>query len=382
MIRTAIIGVGNMGSKYASLIQDNQISGMQLCALTRVKGTYRELLRPAIDAGVPVFDSADALLTAVEAGELCLDAVVIATPHYSHEEIALRAFRNGLHVLCDKPSGVYSRQARVMEDAAAETGRVFGMIFNQRTQPIYIKLHELLQSGRYGKLKRVNWIVTDWYRPEAYYDECTWRGTWDLDGGGILLNQCPHNLDILQWICGMPVRVQGFCQEGRYHDIEVEDNVTVYLEWANGATGTFISSTGEAPGINRLEISMEEALIVCEGDRIRIGELYDELGCKEADYRKNSTDFYKKIKGTWTEFTFDKEADPYGKMLQGFADECAQSGKCIVPGTEGRKSLMLSNAIYLSSWEKRMVELPGAGSEAEIEFECLFEKWLNKKVNK
>lgn len=382
MIRTAIIGVGNMGSKYASLIQNHQVAGMQLCALTRVKGHYQQLLKPALEAGVPVFDSADALLAAVENGKLCLDAVVIATPHYSHEEIALRAFRNGLHVLCDKPSGVYSRQARRMEEAAAEAGRVFGMIFNQRTQPIYMQLRQLLQSGKYGRLKRVNWVVTDWYRPQAYYEECAWRGTWSRDGGGILLNQCPHNLDILQWICGMPVYVQGFCQEGRYHDIEVEDNVTAYLEWADGATGTFISSTGEAPGINRLEISMEEALIVCEGDRIRIGELYDELGGKEADYRKNSTDFYKKLKGTWTELVFDKEPNPYGKILQGFVDECAQNGQCIVQGTEGRKSLMLSNAIYLSSWEKRMVELPQAGSEAEIEFENLFEKWLNEKVNK
>lgn len=379
-IKTAVIGVGIMGSRYAWLIQNGKIEGMELCALTRVRTEFREMLASAIESGVPVYESADALFEAVEKGELGLDAVVIATPHYSHEEVAVRAFKNGLHVLCDKPAGVYSRQARNMEEAAEKAGKVYGMVFNQRTLPIYIKLHELVHSGKYGNIKRANWVVTDWYRPQGYYNASAWRGTWGKEGGGLLINQCPHNLDLLQWICGMPVSVQGFCKEGRYHDIEVEDDVTAYFEWENGATGTFISSTGEAPGINRLEISMDEALIVCEAGKIRIGELADELGGKEVDYRRNATDYFKRIKGTWTEFAPDNEENPYEKILLGFTNECLESGKCIVPGTEGRKSLMISNAIYLSSWEKRMVELPKAGSREEIEFEKLFEKWLKKKT--
>ena len=382
MIKTAVIGVGNMGSKYASLIQNGLIQGMELSAITRVRGTYREMLLPSIEAGIPVYETADALFEAVENKELLIDAVVIATPHYAHEELAVRAFRNGLHVLCDKPSGVYSRQARNMDIEAAKSGKVFGMVFNQRTLPIHMQLHELVNSGKYGALKRVNWVVTDWYRPEQYYTSSAWRATWDKDGGGILLNQCPHNLDLLQWICGMPVNVQGFCIEGHFHDIEVEDDVTAYFEWENGATGTFITSTGDAPGINRLEISLEEAMIVCENGKLRIGELSQEMGGKEADYRQNATDYFKKIKGTWTEITPEKEEKPYEKVLQGFADECMGSGKCVAQGAEGRKSLLLSNAIYLSSWERRMVKLPEIGTDEELKFEGLFEEWLSEKRSK
>ena len=379
MIRTAVIGVGNMGSRYASLLQSRAIEGMELCALTRVKGKVREMLEPSISAGVPVYESADELFEAVEGGVLSLDAVIIATPHYAHEANAVRAFKNGLHVLCDKPSGVYSRQARQMEEAADKSGKVFSMVFNQRTIPMYRKLKELVESGKYGGLKRVNWVVTDWYRPQQYYTSGSWRATWDKDGGGVLLNQCPHNLDLLVWICGSPVRVQGFCQEGHFHDIEVEDDVTAYMEWDNGATGTFITSTGDAPGVNRLEISMDEALIVCENGSIRIGSVSEEMGGSEADYRKNSTDFFRKIKGTWSEMEPEKEEHPYEVVLRSFADEINGMGKSIADGREGMNSLMLSNAIYLSSWEKRMVEIPERGTKEEKDFEQRYEEWLEKK---
>jgi predicted dehydrogenase len=382
MIETAVIGVGNMGSKYAAIIQDKHIDGLELSALTRIREPYRSLLQKSVDSGVPVFESADTLFDAVENGSLKIDAVIIATPHFSHEELAIRAFKNGLHVLCDKPSGVYSRQARLMEEAADRSGKVFSMVFNQRTLPIHKQLKEIVSSGRYGALKRVNWVVTDWYRPEQYYKSSSWHATWDKDGGGVLLNQCPHNLDLLQWICGNPARVQGFCHEGRFHDIEVEDDVTAYLEWENGATGTFITSTGDAPGINRLEISLEEALIVCENGMIRIGELAQEMGGKEADYRSKSTDFFRKIKGTWIEIKPEKEDHPYEKVIQGFVDEINGSGKSIADGREGRKSLLISNAIYLSSWEKRMEDIPQIGSAEEIDFEQRFEATFKKKIKK
>ena len=378
-MKTAIIGVGNMGSKYASFIQDGMIKGMELGAITRVRGDYREMLLPSIQSGVPVYETGDALFDAVESGALEIDAVVIATPHYAHEEAAVRAFRNGLHVLSDKPSGVYSRQARHMEEAAEQSGKVFGMIFNQRALPVHRQLYELVRSGKYGALKRVNWVATDWYRPEQYYTASSWHATWAKDGGGILLNQCPHNLDLLQWICGMPQNVQGFCKEGHFHDIEVEDDVTIYFEWENGATGTLVASTGDAPGINRLEISMEEAKIVCENGTIRIGELFGELGLKEAEYRKSSTDLFRKINGTWTELNPDREENAYQKILQSFAYEGMGKGKCIAAGSEGRKSLLLSNAVYLSSWEKRMVVLPKPGTAEETVFEHRFEEWLRRK---
>ena len=379
MIKTAIIGVGNMGSKYAEIISNEEIGHIKIEAMTRVRGHYAELLKDLIDTGLPIYESADALFDAYDEGQIDLDAVIIATPHFSHEEIAVKAFARGLHVLCDKPSGVYSRQARIMEEAADKSGKVFSMVFNQRTNPLYKEIRSIIQSGKYGALKRVNWVVTDWYRPDNYFKSSSWHATYAKDGGGVLLNQCPHNLDLLQWMCTNPVKVQGFCAEGHYHDIEVEDDVTCFMQWENGATGTFVTSTGDAPGINRLEINLDEAMLVCEGGKLRIGELEPELGMKEAEYRKTSNDFFKKIKGTWKEVEVAASEKPYNQIIQGFVDEILGNGKSLADGREGRKSLILTNAIYLSSWKQKMVELPQIGSDKELEFEKEFEEILDQK---
>lgn len=380
-MRVGIIGVGNMGSKYGALIQDGKVEGLELAALTRVRGGYRELLLPSIEKGIPVYESARELFEAVESGELKLDAVIISTPHYAHEEQTVRAFRNGLSVLTDKPLGVYTEQARRMIAAADQSGKVFAAIFNQRTNPLYNRVKEIVESGVYGKLKRVNWIVTDWYRPNGYFEESSWHATWEKDGGGVMLNQCPHNLDLLQWICGMPVRVQAFCNNGRFHDIEVEDDVTAYMEWENGANGTFITSTGDAPGINRLEISLEEAMLVCENGELRIGELAPEIGMKEAEYRKVSKDYFRKIKGVWKTEKPEPCGNPYQFVLQNFADVInGKEDSLIADGREGKNSLILSNAIYLSSWEKRMVEIPMSGGKEEQEFAERFEVNLEKII--
>ncbi len=383
-IRTAVIGVGNMGSGYAKLIADGEIPGMELAAVTRVREPYRGKIRGALDAGLPVYESADALFEAVDRGELSLDAAVIATPHYAHEEQTLKALFHGFHVLCDKPAGVYSRQARQMEEAwrRAEGNPVYAMVFHQRTNPVYRRMKELTESGKYGRIKRVNWVVTDWYRPDCYYNSVTWRGTWGKDGGGTLLNQCPHNLDLLQWICGMPARVQGFCHEGKYHPIPVEDDVTAYLEWADGATGVFIASTGEAAGVNRLEISLEEALLVCENGSLKVCSVEEELGMKEAEYRRTSQEPFRKLRGSWRTEECGREDSPYREVMRGFADAIRGEGEPVAWGTEGRSSLSLSNAIYLSSWQGRMVELPMPDSKDELLFEREFERLLRERVDR
>ena len=379
-MKTAIIGVGNMGHKYAFMMYEGKIPGCELAAITRVRGVYKERLGKAIQEGLPVYEGAEKLFEAVEDGSLKLDAVVIATPHYSHEPLAVRAFKNGLHVLCEKPSGVYTRQGRIMEEAAAISGKTFGMIFHQRTFPIYRKLREIVQSGMYGEIKRINWTVSDWYRPNSYYASGSWRATWAKDGGGVLLNQCPHNIDLLQWITGMPVKIQAFCQEGRYHPIEVEDDVTAYLVYENGATGTFITSTGEAAGVNRLEISLDDALITCENGTLVISETMPELGMHEPEFRKTCTESFVKVKGTKKEMKFDAEEDPYGIILRNFTDACAGKAECIAPGSEGRKSLMISNGAYLSSWKKQMIDLPAINSPEERVFETEFEEMLAQKA--
>ena len=375
-MKTAVIGMGNMGSQYAQMIAEGRIPGMELAAVTRVRKERWENMKDIMPPDLKLYESARALYEAYDKGEAVMDAVIIATPHYVHCEETVQAFDRGIHVLCDKPAGVYSRQARSMSEACRRARReypdlLYGFIFNQRTLPVYQKLREIVRSGRYGGLKRVNWVVTDWYRPNAYYTSNAWRGTWGADGGGVLLNQCPHNLDLLQWICGMPARVRGFCHEGKYHPIEVEDEVTAYMEWDNGATGIFIASTGEAPGINRLELSMDNALVVCENGGIRICALER----PESEFRLEAQDIYAQPAGMWSDVSCVSEKRAHEKVLEEFA-----RGNMIAPGEEAVNSLLLSNAIYLSSWEKSMTDIPEPESEEVKAFEQRFEKWLKRKI--
>ena len=375
MVKLAIIGMGNMGSGYATMILSGDIVNVELVAVTRIKPERLAQLPQITERNIPIYQSADELFAAVQDGSLELDAVLIATPHNVHESQAVEAFKLGLHVLCDKPSGVYSGQARSMNAAADQSGKVFGMMFNQRTNPLYRKMKEIVEQKIYGELKRVNWVITDWYRPDVYYDSVAWRGTWSGDGGGILLNQCPHNLDLLQWICGMPMRVQAFCKEGKYHNIQVEDEVTAYLEFGQGATGTFYATTGEAPGMNRLEISLEDALLVCEGGELKVCE----LGFKESEYRKMATECFKKLNGQWKTVECPGENTMHQGILQNFVNCIRGEEELFVDGREGLKSLLLSNAMYLSSWKNRMIDMP----ESELErllFETAFVGEMERRI--
>ncbi len=368
-VRLAVIGMGIMGCKYARMITSGQIKGAELAAVTRVRPEKMEEFSDVFEQKVPIFASADALFEAVEQKQLDVDAVLVVTPHLAHEEQVTRALQLGLHALCDKPAGAYSRQARNMrEEAEKHDNLVFGMVFNQRMNPIFQKMKEIVASGRYGRMIRMNWVMTDWYRPDAYYASGSWRGTWDGEGGGILLNQCPHNLDLLQWICGMPVSVQAFCKEGKYHDIAVEDEVTAYMEFTDGATGVIYSTTGEASGMNRLEISMEDALLVYENNELKVRE----LAVHESEYRKTATDFFAQPKGTWKVIDCEGSDPAHAGVLQNFVDAILEKEELFIPGAEGGKSLILSNAMYLSSWQKRMVKIP-QNAEEEYAFEKDFE---------
>lgn len=368
-LKTAVIGMGTMGSKYAAFLLNGQVPAMELAAVTRVRPERLKAMNLTLPDDLPVFPSADALFQALDEGRLSLDAVIIVTPHRLHEEQTLAAMKRGLHVLCDKPAGISSRQARSAEEfCPAEL--TYAFIFQQRTFPVYKKIRELVQSGKYGSLKRVSWTVTDWYRPNLYYQEVSWRGTWLLDGGGTLLNQCPHNLDLLQWICGVPSRVQGFCHNGKYHPIEVEDEVTAYMEWDNGASGVFTASTGEAPGVNRLEISLDNGLIIYENGELKVCC----LDKPELEYRLHAEDAFVKPKSTWETIPLETNQQPYLEILDNFAAAVQEGSPLIAPGEEGRKSLLLSNAVYLSSWTGKMISIPKEGSEDEKIFEEEFEK--------
>ncbi|MCM1568537.1 MAG: Gfo/Idh/MocA family oxidoreductase [Roseburia sp.] len=349
MVRIGVIGVGGMGSNHCRQIAENKIPDMVLTAVADVKESRRNWAKENLPDTVHIYESADVLM---DSGDV--DAILIATPHYIHPELAIKGFRHGLHVLSEKPAGVYTKQVREMNEEADKHGVVFGLMFNQRTNPLYRRLRELVQSGDYGAMKRVNWMITDWYRTQAYYDSGEWRATWDGEGGGVLLNQCPHNLDLLQWICGMPCNVRAFCHEGKWHDIEVEDDVTAYLEFPNGATGVFVTSTGDAPGTNRLEVDLERAKLVSENGKLMLYE----LSINEREYCFRSKEGFTQPEGQWKTVDIEGENTQHNGVLAAFAQAVLHGGPLVAKGQEGINGLMLSNAMHLSAWLGQTVEIP------------------------
>lgn len=348
-IRLGIIGIGNMGTTHCKNIQEGKLVDFHLCAVADRRESRREWARQNLSAETIIFEEGKDLI----ASRIC-DAVLIAVPHYQHPELSILALENHLHVMCEKPAGVYTKQVREMNEAAEKSDCIFGMMFNQRTNSIYRKMKEIVSGGDMGEIKRVTWIVTDWYRTQSYYDSGSWRATWDGEGGGVLLNQCPHNLDLLQWICGMPVRVRAFCHEGKWHDIEVEDDVTAYLEYENGATGVFITSTADAPGTNRFEIVMEMGKLLCENGKLTLYRL-----------KQNEREFCRTAKGGFdqpeyeiTEVTCDGENEEHVGVMKAFGGAILRSEPLVADGREGIKGLMISNAMHLSSWLDCTVSLP------------------------
>lgn len=347
-IRVGVVGFGNMGSAHAKNIFDGRIDGMVLTALCDTDEAKRKKAAEVFQ-NVKVFSSVTEMLATD-----ITDAVIIATPHYFHCPIAIDAFKAGQNVLTEKPAGVYTAQIEEMNKAAALSGKIFAVMFNQRTNMLFQKARDLVHSGELGELKRMVWIVTNWYRTQHYYDSGSWRATWSGEGGGVLLNQAPHNLDIWQWICGMPKRVRGFCSVAKYHNIEVEDDATIYAEYENGATGVFITSTGEAPGTNRLEISGTKGKIVIENGKLTHWKLKQD----EREFCFTCKDNFAAIPREVNEYPQTEKESAHIGILQNFANSILYGEKLLAPGYDGINEVQISNAAYLSSWKDRWVEIP------------------------
>lgn len=360
VVRIGVIGFGNMGSGHVKNILAGKVPGLVLTAVAERLPERRDSAAAAFskakeEGSVPsgaeliLFEEGMELITS----DVC-DAVLIAVPHYQHPELTIAALENGKHVLCEKPAGVYTKQVREMNEAAKKSDRVFAMMFNQRTNCVYRKMHELIESGELGAIKRVNWIITNWYRTQIYYDSGDWRATWDGEGGGVLLNQCPHNLDLLQWLCGLPVRVRAFCHNGKWHDIEVEDDVTAYLEFENGATGVFVTTTADAPGTNRLEITLEMGKLVCEDDTLTLWKLSE----NERTFCRTAKGGFDQPEVTKTVVETDGLNEQHVGVMKAFVSRILNGTPLVADGEEGIRGLMLSNAMHLSSWLDETVSLP------------------------
>ena len=344
-VRLGLIGLGNIGQHHAGYLSAGKIAGAELVAISDAEPAKLEKFK-----GLKGFSSGEDLI-----GSRTVDAVIIATPHFQHTTLGIAALQAGLHVMVEKPISAHKADAeRLIEAHRANSGLVFAGMFQLRAEPRYLKLRHLIQSGELGHVLRMSWIMTDWFRTEAYYASGGWRATWKGEGGGVLLNQCLHNLDVLQWLFGMPQKVQGFCQLGRYHQIEVEDDVTAYLEFANQATGTFVSSTGEAPGTNRLEIAGSRGKLVLENNRLQLTR-------NEADaleFSKSSKLGFAKPEVWNVEIPFENAANAHGILMQNFVNAIRTKEPLIAPGEEGIHSVELANSILYSSLTKQAVVLP------------------------
>ena len=349
-INLGIIGIGNMGASHAQKIFEGQCPDFILTAVADTNPERLDWAKETFGDAVKRFATAEEML---DSG--CINACIVAVPHFDHVKYAIECMKRSIHVLVEKPAGVYTKQAREMNTEADKHPEVvFAMMFNQRTNHVYRKLKELIATGNYGEIRRVNWIITDWYRPQAYYDSGAWRATWSGEGGGALLNQCPHQLDLLQWLCGMPVKVQAHLHYGKWHDIEVEDDVTAYMEFANGATGVFITSTGDACGTNRLEIQLDRAKIVALKGSLEVTE-YE---VSEQEFSATNTAQFGKMEMK----TFVPETDGINPhhmgVIRPWGAAILRGEPLIADGREGINGLMLSNAMHMSDWLGKAVELP------------------------
>lgn len=347
-VRFGIIGIGNRGTEIAQRILNGETTELEI---TAVADTDPARLAWAAEnlPGVQRFDSAQALL---DSG--AVDAVVVAVPHYDHPGLCLEALKRNIHVMCEKPAGVYTKVVRPVIEYAKVCPATFAMMFNQRTNCVYRKMKEIVASGALGQIRRVNWLITSWFRSQSYYDSGSWRATWAGEGGGVLLNQCPHNLDLLQWICGMPVRVRAFVHNGKWHDIEVEDDVTAYMEFENGATGTFITSTGDTPGDNRFEITLDGGTLICDGKALTLEKLKTPIPQFMREYKAGFGRPDCEVMPVETDGLNLQTAG----VLNAFAAHILRGEPLVAEGAEGINGLTLSNAMHLSAWTDQMISLP------------------------
>lgn len=361
-IKLGIIGMGNIGNVHANNIIGGKCPEIELAAACDLKPEKLEELKEKSPNTV-MFDDAEKMM---DSG--LINAVLVAIPHYDHPKYAMMAMGKGLHVMVEKPAGVYTKQVLEMNEFAKKCNVKFALMMNQRTNCIYRKMREIVKSGSMGAIKRTSWIITNWYRPQAYYDSGDWRATWSGEGGGVLLNQCPHNLDLWQWICGMPVKVEAKLHYGKWHNIEVEDDVTAYVEYENGATGTFITTTGDIPGTNRFEITLEHGKLIAEGDKLMMWR--SEIS--EPEFSRTN-----EIAFAWPEIV-ESEVETDGKneqhfgVMNAFAAAILRDEPLVANGEEGINGLTISNAMHLSSWLGKEIEI--ATFDHEKFYELLMER--------
>ena len=380
-VRYGVIGIGNMGTSHSGWLAGGKIPGATLTAVCDIDEKRRAWAKENLPE-VAVFEDYKELLDSK-----LVDAVIIAVPHYLHPEMEIESLKRNINTMVENPAGVYASQIREMNAEEEKHPDVkFAMMFNQRTNPLYQKVKEILDAGTIGELRRVTWIITSWWRTQKYYDSSAWRATWAGEGGGVLVNQAPHQLDLLQWLCGMPSLMEAHLKYGSHRDITVEDDVTAYFEYPNGATGTFITCTHDALGTDRLEIHGDNGKIIITDSKCVTVKKMD----KPEDVWNHELDFRQMlalVKGQtqqklYTEETFECPENwdqQHIDVLINFTNAIAKGEELIAPGAEGIKAVEIANAMFLSDWLGHAVTIP---VDDELFYAKLQEKVQEEKNRK
>ncbi|AQQ54627.1 Gfo/Idh/MocA family protein [Planococcus lenghuensis] len=359
-VRLGIIGLGAQGGAYAGFIAEGRVSNMEIGAICDIDPEKKAVAAEKYPA-VPFYDDYIAML---DSGDV--DAIVTCVPHYLHPEMGINALQRDVHALLEKPAGVYTKQVRELNEfAKTKPELTFGIMFNQRTNELYQKVKAVIDNGEIGGIRRTNWIITTWWRPQGYYDQSAWRATWEGEGGGVLVNQAPHQLDLLQWIAGMPKKVYSNVKYGYQRDIAVEDEVTAVLDYGNGATGVFITATHDIMGTDRFEILGDKGKIVVDDSRkVTIKRLKRPEA--EMSAEMDMQDVMKIFMGGGTDDIYNEEiiefesvwGAQHTSVMENFAANILDGTPLLAPGSDGIQGVALANAIHLSSWLGKEVELP------------------------
>ena len=350
-IRCAIIGIGTMGKRYASMLDAHAVDGLALTAVCGRSEASRIWAQDNLSGEVLFCGSEDELYAHQDA----FDAVLVVTPHKQHPAMTIRALSAGKHVMCDKPAGVMAADAAAMAECAERAGKVYGLMCHQRTYAGHRKLKQLLDDGVLGEITRVNLVNSRFFRTKFYHRSGIWRSSWSGEGGGALINQGYHLLDLWQWLFGLPDALYADIPFGKYNDFRVDDEATLVMDYPGKMTGTFILSTGEGSRTERLEIVGTRGCAMLEGETLTLKR----FSADTREYADTARVADRREMGETEErFCFNGDARAYETMLQNFADAVRGEAKLIAPGRDGVNTLMLINAAYLSAWEGRKLQLP------------------------
>ena len=358
-VRLGLVGLGNIAQQHLAYIRAGDVPGCEVTALCSRNATALEA-----EAELPHFTDYKDLL----ASGLC-DAVLVATPTFTHFEVGKAVLDAGLHLMMEKPIGLSVQEGRRLLDQQGE-GQVFALMLNQRADPLFQTMRNILAEGRIGPITRTHWTMTNWFRPEVYFQVSDWRATWRGEGGGLLVNQCIHNLDIFQWLCGMPEQIHAWCEFGKYHNIEVEDEATAYLRYANGATGTFTGSTGEAPGVNRLDIIGDRGSLHFDGECLT--QVLNSPATSE--YNRETRDMFGMPASETTDLTPDRAVNQHATIMRNFVAAIREGEALVAPAQEGLDSLAMANGMLLSTWLGAAVQLPLDAAQYQAELDQRLEK--------